>query len=105
MDCGDGGTGEQIRSYGDACGDYLTRREKMKDTFRKVKEVIGNVCGAQEIKEDDLLKEELGVDSLALVEVVAELEDKFSVEFDMGSLNPDELMTVADLVSLVENAL
>lgn len=77
----------------------------MKDTFRKVKEVIGNVCGAKEIKEDDLLKEELGVDSLALVEVVAELEDKFSVEFDMGSLNPDELMTVADLVSLVENAL
>lgn len=77
----------------------------MKDTFIKVKEVIGNVCGAQEIKEDDLLKEELGVDSLALVEVVAELEDKFSVEFDMGSLNPDELMTVADLVSLVENAL
>ncbi len=77
----------------------------MEDTFRKVKEVIGNVCGAQEIKGDDLLKEELGVDSLALVEVVAELEDKFSVEFDMGSLNPDELMTVADLVSLVENTL
>lgn len=77
----------------------------MDHIFETVKSVIRAVCGAEEMEEDSFLKEDLGLDSLSLVEVLAEIEDKLSIEFDSDFLNPDELLQVSDLVVLIRKTL
>ena len=56
---------------------------------------------AQEIKNDSNIAEELGADSLDLVEILMSLEDEFSVEI------PDEeienIKTIGDLAEYIEN--
>ncbi len=68
-------------------------------------EVIKDVAGVEEIQTGDLLKEDLGLDSLTLVEVFVRLEEEFSFEFDSDNLNPDEILWVEDLIALVEKSL
>jgi acyl carrier protein len=50
------------------------------------------------------LKEDLGIDSLRLVELVVELEDAFVILFSENDLSPDNLKTVDDIYQLAEGA-
>lgn len=72
----------------------------MENLDSRVKNVVGSLC-EMEVNENDLLKEDLGIDSLSLVNVVFELEEAFEVQFDADNLNPDELLRVSDLIELV----
>lgn len=72
----------------------------MENLDSRVKSVVGSLC-EMEVSENDLLKEDLGFDSLSLVNVVFELEEAFEVQFDADNLNPDELLRVSDLIELV----
>ena len=47
------------------------------------------------------LKEDLGIDSLSMVEMIVELEEKFDIEINESDLNPDELRTVEQIYELV----
>ncbi|MGA1932146.1 acyl carrier protein [Arcobacter sp. YIC-464] len=68
-----------------------------------VKEVVVEQldCDAAEIKEDSKFIEDLGADSLDVVELVMALEEKFDIEI------PDEdaegILTVADAIKYIEN--
>lgn len=73
--------------------------------FDAVYAVIRSVCGADKIEEDSFLKEDLGLDSLSLVEVLARIEEGLSIEFDSDNLNPEELLQVSDLIVLVRKTL
>ena len=77
----------------------------MNEVSEKVCEVIKDVAGVEEIKTTDLLKEDLGLDSLSLVEVFVRLEEEFSFKFDSDNLNPDEISRVQDLITLVGKSL
>lgn len=67
-----------------------------------VKEVVVEQldCGIAEIKEDSRFIEDLGADSLDVVELVMALEEKFDIEI------PDEdaegIQTVADAIKYIE---
>ena len=74
-------------------------------SFEKVKEIL---CDQLDIAEDEVtldtnIVEDLGADSLDLVDFVMSLEDEFDKEI------PDEdienIKTVGDVVSYIENAI
>ncbi|APW64698.1 MAG: acyl carrier protein [Poseidonibacter sp.] len=58
-------------------------------------------CDAAEVKEDSKFIEDLGADSLDVVELVMALEEKFDIEI------PDEdaegILTVSDAIKYIEN--
>jgi acyl carrier protein len=68
-----------------------------------VKEVVVEQldCDAAEVKEDSKFIEDLGADSLDVVELVMALEEKFDIEI------PDEdaegILTVADAMKYIED--
>lgn len=75
------------------------------ETIDKIKEIIREVSGCEELNEKSELKSDAGLDSLSLVSVIVGLEDRFGVTFDDGDLNPAELLTVGDLIRLTEKTL
>lgn len=75
------------------------------NTEQTVKTVIAELCGSGEVNDEDLLKEDLGLDSLSIVELIAEIEDALKIRFEMAALNPDELLTVKDLIDLADKTI
>ena len=71
--------------------------------FEKVKEVLMGAINVDEdmIKLEANLKDDLGIDSLAAVELSLELETEFDVRNEDEELA--KLVTVADIVSLLES--
>ena len=47
------------------------------------------------------LKDNLGIDSLGMVELMVALEEKFDIEFDESDLDPENIKIVSDLYALV----
>lgn len=70
--------------------------------FDKVKEVIKEEFDVEDVTMDTVLREDLGADSIGLVELVMALEDEFDVEIDDSKL--DEIVTISDVVSYIENS-
>ncbi len=72
--------------------------------FDEVKEVVVEQLNVNpdEVKEESKFADDLGADSLDVVELVMSLEEKFDIEI------PDEeaekIATVADAVKFIENA-
>ena len=72
--------------------------------FDEVKEVVVEQLNVSpdEVKEDSKFADDLGADSLDVVEIVMSLEEKFDIEI------PDEeaekIATVADAIKFIENA-
>ena len=72
------------------------------NVFEKVKKVVCEELGVQEseVKPESSFTEDLGADSLDIVELVMAIEEQFSVEI------PDDdvanLKTVGDVVSYIE---
>ena len=71
--------------------------------FEKVKEELMEAINVDEdmIKMEANLKDDLGIDSLAAVELSLELETEFDVRIEDEELA--KLVTVADIVSLLES--
>ena len=71
--------------------------------FEKVKEVLMEAINVDEdmIKLEANLKDDLGIDPLAAVELSLELETEFDVRIEDEELA--KLVTVADIVSLLES--
>lgn len=71
--------------------------------FEKVKKMLAEQLGVDEntIREDSLLAEDLGADSLDAIDIVMSIEDEFGIEV------PDEVVesmsTVADIVKFIED--
>lgn len=68
----------------------------------KLNGVFLQMCGAVEIKPDDLLREDLGFDSLMLVTLIVLLEDEFQIVFMAADLDPFALTTVQDVEELIQ---
>ncbi len=70
----------------------------------EVKEVVAEQLGVNidEIKEDSKFVDDLGADSLDVVELVMALEEKFDIE--IPDENAEGISTVADAVKFIEEA-
>ena len=64
-----------------------------------VKSVLAERVDISSVKEDDLLTS-LGLDSLDLVEVALEIEEKLNIEFTSEEIT--ELKTLKDVLKLIE---
>jgi len=69
----------------------------------QVKEVVAEQLSveASEIKEDSKFVEDLGADSLDVVELVMALEEKFGIE--IPDEDAEKIVTVADAVKYIES--
>ena len=70
--------------------------------FDEVKEVVMEELNktADEVKEDSKFAEDLGADSLDVVELVMALEEKFEIE--IPDEDAEKITTVADAVKYIE---
>jgi acyl carrier protein len=68
-----------------------------------VKEVVIEQldCDPAEVKEDSNFIEDLGADSLDVVELVMALEEKFDIE--IPDEDAEKILTVADAINYIEN--
>ena len=68
-----------------------------------VKEVVVEQldCNPAEVKEDSRFVEDLGADSLDVVELVMALEEKFDIE--IPDEDAEKIKTVADAIKYIEN--
>ncbi len=72
-------------------------------TTEKVKEIIANQLSVKvaDIKDDTNIAEELGADSLDLVEILMSLEDEFGVSIPDEAI--PEIKTIKDIVEFIES--
>jgi len=71
--------------------------------FDEVKEVVVEQLSvnADEVKEESKFVEDLGADSLDVVELVMALEEKFDIE--IPDEDAEKIATVNDAISFIEN--
>lgn len=72
------------------------------DIKEKVKEILFELSGEEVVDLQTELQNDLSLDSLLMVTLLMELEEAFSVELDESDMNPFDLITVQDVVNLVE---
>ena len=74
---------------------------------RKVNDVLNDVLGIaySEIKDDSVLEDDFGADSLDAVEIVMELEREFGISIPDEKLYGSESCTVKDIYDLVQQSL
>jgi len=71
--------------------------------FDEVKEVVVEQLNVSpdEVKEDSKFSDDLGADSLDVVELVMSLEEKFDIE--IPDEDAEKIATVADAIAFIEN--
>ena len=72
-----------------------------------VREVIASVMGLEtdEVKNDELMKEDIGCDSIDCVEIVIELEKEFDINIPDNEVDAAAGWTVSELCDYVEERL
>jgi acyl carrier protein len=78
--------------------------EIMGDLVSIIKENSPTTAGL-DIAMQTLLKEDLGLDSLRLVQIMVAIEDKYGIEFEVEDLDPRAFERIADLVALAEKTI
>lgn len=78
------------------------RKENKMTTNEKVTDLLTDLSGLSDISPESTLNEDLGLDSLAMVMLLVALEDTFAIELNEADMNPFDLKTVGDVISLAE---
>lgn len=68
----------------------------------KVKEILTDLCGEENINNEDSLQNDLFLDSLSMVMLLVEIEESFDIQLDESDMNPFDLLSVQDVINLVE---
>lgn len=67
----------------------------------QVKDLLSKLTGETEITSEKNLQTDLYMDSLSLVTMLVEIEDRFKIELGESDMNPLNLLTVSNVVDLV----
>ena len=68
----------------------------------RVFKILSKLSGKAEINDNDMLLASLGLDSLAMITLLLELEEEFGIELEESDMNPYDLTSVADVAALAE---
>ena len=68
----------------------------------RVFKILSKLSGKAEINDNDMLLASLGLDSLAMITLLLEIEEEFGIELEESDMNPYDLTSVADVVALAE---
>ena len=68
---------------------------------KKVKNILVELSGENNIKNDMTLQEDLLLDSLLMVTLLIKIEETFNIQLDESDMNPLELTTVKSVIDLV----
>ena len=81
----------------------IKRGAKWKDLEKRVKQVIGEHTGIPigNIQLNSDLREDLGIDSFAAIELVFSLKEKFGLNLEDAELQ--QIKKVCDVVNLIKN--
>lgn len=74
----------------------------MNSTKEIINAIITEKRFSDTITADMSLNEDLGFDSLSLVELIVDLEDRFDIEIDESDLDPAQIKTVGQIYALVD---
>jgi len=84
---------------------YNTKEEvnRMSDVLERVKRIVVDRLGADEaeVTLEASFKEDLGADSLDVVELVMELEDEFDLE--ISDEDAEKITTVGEVVNYIQS--
>ena len=71
------------------------------ENFEKIKDILVDVLGASrdDIKQESKFVDDLGADSLDLVELIMSLEDKFQIE--ISDADAETIITVQDALDYI----
>ena len=70
--------------------------------FDDIKVILSELSGTDNIELENELKNDLGLDSLQMVTLLIMIEDSFEITLDESDMNPFDLVTVSDIVALIE---
>lgn len=72
------------------------------ENFEQVKEIIVEVLGSkpEDVKKESKFVDDLGADSLDLVELIMSLEEKFQIE--ISDSEAEKIITVQDALDYIE---
>src|SRR5947208_1188493 len=95
-------TYEIRRSYVSCSSRSQTRWRGWMDIAQKVKEIVAQQLDVDiaEVKEEAQFIEDLGADSLAIVELVLAFEEQF--EIDIPDEDTEKIRTVGDAISYIQ---
>lgn len=74
------------------------------NVFDTIQEVVANYADGKLIGHDELLADN-GIDSVAIIEIILELEEKFNVEFAPDQLNYQTLKCIRTIGEYFEKEL
>ena len=73
------------------------------DIIEKINKTIDEITGDwRERKLTESLKDNCGLDSLSLVNLIVSLEEGLNISFDESALDPEVIKTIEDVVKLTE---
>ena len=71
-------------------------------TIDKVKQILSELSGIENIHESNQLQSDLGLDSIQLVSLLIMIEESFDIVLDESDMNPFDLVDVNHVISMVE---
>lgn len=76
------------------------------DIGRKIKELVVELLfltdtSPEDIKDDDILTDTLGMDSVAIFQIVAGLEEEFGISFEDDTFEQEKFRSVASMTEVV----
>ena len=66
----------------------------------KIKQILSELSGEETVGNDAKLQEDLMLDSLRLVLLLVEIEEKLGIELDESDMNPFDLITVQSVIDM-----
>jgi acyl carrier protein len=81
----------------------MTREEIHTKLAQLINQKVDRRLGVEQIKLDSRLREDLGIDSLAVAEMLYEIEAAFGTTVDIS--RPDAMLTVRDAVNAIAREL
>lgn len=70
--------------------------------FEQTADILMELSGLDNIKPEDSLKDTLALDSLSMVTLLIEIEDRFGIRLNESDMDPNALASVEDVYELVK---
>ena len=72
------------------------------NVFEQVAAILSELSGMENIQSQQMLQEDLGLDSLQMITLLIMLEERFEIVLDESDMNPFDLTEVRQVVALAQ---